>query len=176
MIQRRRVDESIMIQHRRVDESSLIVFVQYALPRLGWPAAVSLRRVAQAAWLGEGAASVTLRLVDREEGRALNAQFRGRDYATNVLSFPAPEEAWQRITPPCLGDILLCAPVLAEEAAEQQKSRMAHFAHMVVHGMLHLQGWDHADTKEAKAMEQKERELLAVLGWPDPYERNDVMT
>ncbi|AGA34183.1 Putative metal-dependent hydrolase [Thioalkalivibrio nitratireducens DSM 14787] len=137
---------------------------QYALGRAGWPAPATLHRAARAAWRGSGPAQVTLRVVDADEGRALNQAFRGRARATNVLSFPA-----LGANPGYLGDIVLCAPVLADEAREQHKSLAAHFAHMVVHGMLHLQGMEHERAAEAEAMEAIEREILAGLGYPDPY-------
>lgn len=147
----------------------LEVQVQYGLPRAGWPAAPSLHRTARAAWRGRGAAQVVLRLVDEEEGLRLNRDFRGRERPTNVLSFPAPAEAKLPGSPGFLGDIVLCAPVLAEEAAAQQKDLRAHFAHMVVHGMLHLQGLDHQTPAEAEIMEAIERQILGGLGYPDPY-------
>ncbi|WP_019627166.1 rRNA maturation RNase YbeY [Thioalkalivibrio sp. ALJT] len=150
---------------------ALDVAVQYAVPRAGLPAATTLHRAARAAWRGDGEAGVTLRLVDTDEGRALNHAFRGRDYATNVLSFPAPD------LPPglppeanvYLGDVILCVPVLAREAEEQGKTLAAHYHHMVVHGMLHLQGMDHQTRGEAERMEAIESSVLAGLGYPDPY-------
>ncbi|WP_018872223.1 rRNA maturation RNase YbeY [Thioalkalivibrio sp. ALJ16] len=151
--------------------AALEVAVQYALPRRGVPAAASLHRAACAAWRGSGAAAVTLRVVDGEEGHALNRDFRNRDYATNVLSFPAPDlPAMPAGAPRYLGDIVLCAPVLAREAAEQAKTLRAHYAHMVVHGLLHLQGMDHQEPGEAAAMEAVECSILAGLGYPDPYQ------
>jgi len=143
--------------------------VQYALPRAGWPAPRTLHQAARAAWRGEGAAQVLLRVVDAEEGRHLNTTFRGREAATNVLSFPAPPEATLPGDPLFLGDMVLCAPVLAGEAREQHKPLAAHFVHMIVHGMLHLQGLDHQTAAEAEAMETIEREILDGLGYPDPY-------
>ena len=101
------------------------------------------------------------------EGRALNRHYRGKDYATNVLSFPADLPAGVKM--PLLGDLVICAPVVVREAREQRKSPQAHYAHLTVHGVLHLLGWDHDDDKEAEAMEQLEREILAGLGLPDPY-------
>jgi probable rRNA maturation factor len=144
--------------------------VQYGLPRTGWPGPGPLHRAAQAAWRDSGSAQVTLRLVDLEEGQRLNREFRGKPVATNVLSFPAPAPV--PAAPAAiayLGDIVLCAPVLVAEAREQRKSLRAHFAHMVVHGMLHLQGMDHQDPTEAEAMETIEREIMARLGYADPY-------
>jgi probable rRNA maturation factor len=147
----------------------LEVQVQYALPRAGLPAPLALHRAARAAWRGEGPAQVLLRVVDAEEGGQLNQTFRGRPAPTNVLSFPAPDDLRVRGAPVFLGDVVLCAPVLAREAKEQHKPLAAHFAHMVVHGMLHLQGLDHLTETEADAMEAIEREILDGLGYPDPY-------
>jgi len=117
-------------------------------------------------------AAMTVRVVDAEEGRALNRDFRGRDHATNVLSFPfaeVPPEAMAELGAPYIGDLAICAPVVAREAAEQDKPAAAHWAHMVVHGVLHLAGHDHQAEDEAAAMEAREREILAALGFPDPY-------
>lgn len=113
------------------------------------------------------AAAVSVRVVDAEEGRALNAQWRGRDAPTNVLSFPAelPEE----LGLPLLGDLVLCVPVVRREAAEQGKAEADHWAHLVVHGVLHLLGMDHQEDAEAEVMEAAEREVLAGLGIADPY-------
>jgi probable rRNA maturation factor len=107
----------------------------------------------------------------RREGRALNRHYRGKDQATNVLSFPAemPEGLPRGVTLPVLGDVVLCAPVIAREAREQGKPLNAHYAHLTVHGALHLLGWNHADDTEAECMEQLEREILAGLGIEDPY-------
>ena len=111
---------------------------------------------------------LTIRLVDEAEGRELNRTWRHKDYATNVLSFPAdvPDEL---LDIPLLGDLVICAPVVAREAAEQGKTLPAHWAHLVIHGCLHLLGYDHVEDAEAEEMEQLERELLAELGHPDPY-------
>ncbi len=147
----------------------LEVQVQYGLPRAGWPAAPKLHRAARAAWRGRGAAQVVLRVVDGAEGQRLNREFRGREHPTNVLSFPAPPEAQLPGRPAFIGDIVLCAPVLAEEAGAQRKNLRAHFAHMVVHGMLHLQGLDHQTPEDAQIMEAIERQILGGLGYPDPY-------
>ena len=147
----------------------LEIQVQYGLPRAGWPAASALHRAARAAWRGRGAAQVVLRVVGEQEGLRLNRDFRGRERPTNVLSFPAPPEASLPGSPVFLGDVVLCAPVLAEEADAQRKDLRAHFAHMVVHGMLHLQGLDHQTEAEAEAMEAIERRILGGLGYPDPY-------
>ncbi|RBD96949.1 rRNA maturation RNase YbeY, partial [Xanthomonas oryzae] len=145
----------------------LDVAVSYALPRAGLPSAVSFRKWVAAALKGRiREADLAVRLVDEKEGCSLNHHYRGKDYATNVLSFPAelPEGLPKGIKMPLLGDLVICAPVVAREAAEQGKSLAAHYAHLTVHGTLHLLGWDHDDDKEADAMEQLEREILADLG------------
>ena len=150
----------------------LDVAVGYALPRRGLPAAVSFRRWVAAALAGRiREADLAIRLVDANEGRALNRHYRGKDYATNVLSFPAdlPEGLPEGVRLPLLGDLVLCAPVIEREAREQGKALAAHYAHLTVHGTLHLLGWDHADDVEAEAMERLEREILAGLGIDDPY-------
>lgn len=146
----------------------LDVAVSYGLPRTGLPAAVSFRRWVAAALDGRiRAADLAIRIVDTKEGRSLNRHYRGKDTATNVLSFPA--ELPDGVELPLLGDLVLCAPVIAKEALEQGKPLTAHYAHMTVHGALHLLGWDHADDTEAECMEQLEREILADLGIDDPY-------
>lgn len=108
-------------------------------------------------------AEIAVRLVDAEEGQALNRDFRKKDYATNVLTFDYAQE------PVVMADLIICAPVIEQEAQEQGKTLEAHYAHMLVHGTLHAQGWDHLKKKEAEAMEAREREILAGLGFPDPY-------
>ncbi|HIE91311.1 MAG TPA: rRNA maturation RNase YbeY [Methylophilaceae bacterium] len=106
---------------------------------------------------------MTIRIVDEAEGRALNLAYRGKDYATNVLSFPLTEE-------PCLvGDIIICAPVVIREAKEQHKTVEAHFAHLAVHGTLHLHGYDHLNDDQAGLMESIEVSTLLNLGYPNPY-------
>ena len=135
--------------------------VQYACNREGLPLRADFVRWARAALTGGG--EVTIRLVDADEGRALNAEYRGKDYATNVLSFPYESE------PVVMGDLVICPEVVAREAAEQGKEPAAHYAHLTVHGMLHLQGRDHEDDMEAREMEDEERTILAALGFPDPY-------
>jgi len=140
--------------------------VQYACNETALPSRPQLRRWVKAALDDEaGAATITLRFVEAEEGHRLNREYRGKgkDYATNVLSFPYEP-------PPHLsGDLVLCVPVVLGEASEQGKSPAAHFTHLVVHGMLHLQGYDHQTDADAKLMEAKEREILARLGVGDPY-------
>ena len=150
----------------------LDVAVGYAVPRAGIPAAVSFRKWVAAALEGRiREADLAIRIVDEKEGRALNHHYRGKDYATNVLSFPAelPEGLPKGVKLPLLGDLVICAPVVAREAAEQGKPVAAHYAHLTVHGVLHLLGWNHEDSREAECMEQLEREILAGLGVDDPY-------
>jgi len=108
-------------------------------------------------------AEIAVRIVDADEGQALNKDFRKKSYATNVLTFDYAQE------PVVMADLIVCAPVIEQEALDQGKSLEAHYAHMLVHGTLHAQGWDHLKKKEAEAMEAREREILAALGFPDPY-------
>ena len=125
--------------------------MQYAAPRRGVPAAASLASWARAA---RPRTALTLRVVGSREGRKLNRTFRGKDKATNVLSFPLERE----------GDIVLCHPVVAREARAQGKPLAAHYAHLVVHGVLHLRGYDHG-----RVMEREEIRILRRLGFSDPY-------
>lgn len=113
---------------------------------------------------------VTIRLVDEHESQTLNRDYRGKDKTTNVLSFPF--EGPPGVDLPLLGDLVICHAVVAQEALEQNKPLEHHYAHMVVHGILHLMGYDHIDDQEAEEMEQFERELLAELDIPDPYSDN----
>ena len=110
-------------------------------------------------------AEVTVRYVASDEARRLNRRFRGKDYATNVLSFPYDGAARGTVA----GDIVICAPVVAREAREQSKSLEAHHAHLLLHGLLHLRGYDHEREPDARRMERRERQLLAKFGFPDPY-------
>ena len=144
------------------------VSVSYGLPRAGIPAATSFRRWVAAALDGRiRRADLAIRLVDNKEGRALNRHYRGKDYATNGLRFPA--DLPEGVKLPLLGDLVICVPVVAREAREQGKQLNDHYAHLTVHGALHLLGWDHEDEREAECMEQLEREILATLGISDPY-------
>ena len=106
---------------------------------------------------------VTFRIVDEDEGRALNLAYRAKDYATNVLTFPLSDE------PHLMGDIIICAPVVVAEAVAQGKSLTAHYAHLTVHGMLHLHGYDHETEAQAELMEGLETAILSKLGYADPY-------
>ncbi len=111
----------------------------------------------------ESDAEITVRMVDAEEGQSLNRDYRQKDYATNVLTFDYAHE------PVVMADLVICAPVIEKEAQEQNKDLLAHYAHMLVHGTLHAQGWDHIEEDEAQAMEAREREIMAALGFDDPY-------
>ena len=140
--------------------------VQYACNKEGLPLRAQIRAWVRAALDVDGArgGQITVRLVDAEEGLQLNRDYRGKDYATNVLSFPYD------VDPVVCGDLVLCAPVVAREAAEQGKLLEAHYAHLIVHGLLHLQGYDHElGEAQARQMEDHERTILASLGFTDPY-------
>jgi len=145
---------------------TLTVDVQRASTSPGVPDAVRIERWAAAA-AGDLDAELTLRIVDAEEGAALNESYRHGAGATNVLSFPF--EAPEATDPPLLGDVVICAPVVAREAGEQGKAVEAHWAHLVVHGVLHLLGHAHEQPAEAERMEALERRVLAGLGYGDPY-------
>ena len=152
----------------------LDVSVGYALPRAGIPSAASFRKWVAAALDGRiREADLAIRIVDAREGHSLNRHYRGKDYATNVLSFPADiaegVKLPEGVTMPLLGDLVICAPVVAREAKEQGKRLNDHYAHLTVHGALHLLGWDHDNERDAECMEQLEREILAGLGIGDPY-------
>lgn len=112
-------------------------------------------------------AEISIVIVDADEGRELNSQWRGKDYATNVLSFPSNLPA--ELGLPLLGDLVICAPVVEREAEEQGKTLSSHWAHMVIHGTLHLLGYDHIEDNEAEEMEALETEIMQTLGFNDPY-------
>lgn len=135
--------------------------LQLASQAAGIPSASQFRRWVRAALRVE--TSLAIRIVDEEEGRQLNASYRGKDYATNVLTFPLTEE------PLLMGDIVICAPVVAQEAMEQGKPLLAHYAHMTVHGVLHLHGYDHEIDAQADLMEAMEVAALYKLGFANPY-------
>ena len=137
------------------------VAIQRCVPPAGIPAATSLRVWAQSALRRKGA--LTIRIVDEEESETLNSRYRHKQKPTNVLSFGYDERG-------VLGDLVICAPVVAREAREQGKTVRAHWAHMVVHGCLHLQGHDHEKEKEAEAMEKLEIRILGKLGFNNPYQ------
>ncbi len=142
--------------------------VQYADTRLEKELTEEmLQRWVEAALLGP--AELSIRFVDAEEGQALNRQYRGKDYATNVLTFAYNEGEELGEDDPTQADIVLCTDVLLREAEEQGKTVEEHAAHLVVHGVLHAQGYDHEHDEEAEEMEQFERDIMEVLGYPDPY-------
>jgi probable rRNA maturation factor len=116
-----------------------------------------------------GPAELAIRFVDAAEGQTLNREYRGKDYATNVLTFAYNEGAEIADDEPTQADIVLCTDVLQREADEQKKTVEEHAAHLVVHGVLHAQGFDHETDEEAEEMEQLERDILEALGYPDPY-------
>jgi probable rRNA maturation factor len=139
----------------------LSLTVQYGVRGRGIPTPAQLRRWARAAL--ERDAHVTVRVVGEREARALNRVFRGKDRATNVLTFVMSGE------PRLAGDLALCAPLIIREARSQKKSAAAHYAHLVVHGVLHLQGYDHGNERDARVMERLETRIVTRLGFPDPY-------
>jgi len=152
-------------------KNKLSLSVQYPDPRLKTQITRPLlRRWVKAALLAP--AELTIRFVDAAEGRTLNRNYRGKDYATNVLTFAYSEDDPDAADPdqPTQADLILCTDVLQQEAARQQKSIEAHTAHLVVHGVLHAQGYDHETDAEAAEMEALETEVLAQLGYPDPYQ------
>lgn len=143
---------------------SLHLSIQYAVDGEYLPSRYLFRRWTSAAM--EQNIELTIRIVDAEEGRALNRDYRGKDYATNVLTF---EYGAPFNDQPLMGDIVLCAPVVEKEAREQNKTLKAHYAHLTVHGVLHMQGYDHIKVKEAKTMEALEIDILASLNINNPY-------
>ena len=151
-------------------DPSACIDVQFASDLRPLPSRRQLCRWAAAALAleGQSGARICVRLVDEEEGRKLNAHYRGVDRATNVLSFAADSEGLPADLAP-LGDILLCAPIVARESRQQHKPVNDHWAHLVVHGVLHLLGYDHESEDEARAMEGREIDVLERLGIPNPY-------
>ena len=143
------------------------ISIQRMVPAAGIPAPATLRAWALAA-LGREKGELNIRIVGDEESRQLNHQYRGKDKPTNVLSFQGEPELESL---PVLGDLVICAPVVAREAVEQGKPARAHWAHMVIHGCLHLLGHDHEQDSEALRMEALETRILKRLGFSNPYER-----
>lgn len=144
--------------------------VQYASAAADLPSAEQLQQWVQAALTAAAytePAELTIRIVDEEEGQALNRDYRQRDYATNVLSFPFDEAIELPLN--LLGDLVICAPVVSREAAQQEKAVSAHWAHLVVHGCLHLLGYDHMNDDDADTMENLEVAIMATLGFANPY-------
>jgi probable rRNA maturation factor len=162
---------------------NLDVSIQLAGPRRGVPHSSSLAQWARAAFAVSRAsraaraatANLTIRIVGAAESRVLNRTWRGKDKPTNVLSFPSGEFAADRPKLPLsssealLGDLAICAPVVAREAREQDKPAKAHWAHMVIHGVLHLLGYDHENDRDAEVMEAREVAILRRFGYADPY-------
>lgn len=146
----------------RSRRTRLVLNIQIASQQARVPAPARFRLWARVALRKSG--EITVRIVGAAEARRLNRRYRGRDYATNVLAFSYGEPRGS-----LQGDLVLCAPVVAREAREQGKSLQAHFAHLTVHALLHLQGYDHARKRDAERMEAQEKKLLAKLGYPDPY-------
>jgi len=147
--------------------------VQYVCNNSGLPLRPLIRTWVRAALDVDGArgGQITVRFVDTEEGQTLNRDYRGKDYATNVLSFPYDTE------PLVCGDLVICASVVEREAVEQGKPLAAHYAHLVVHGVLHLQGYDHeTGEQDASRMEQQECLVLNVLGFENPYAKDQQDT
>ena len=135
--------------------------VDVALHRAALPRHAVIRAIRHTL---EDDAEITVRIVDAEEGLALNRDYRQKDYATNVLTFDYAVE------PLVMADLVLCAPVVAQEAKDMEIPLAQHYAHLLVHGALHAQGWDHETSEaDAEAMEARETKILARLGWPDPY-------
>jgi len=150
------------------EKNKLTLSVQYADTRLQ----ESITRPLIRKWIKAtlfAPAELTIRFVDAEEGQALNREYRGKDYATNVLTFAYNEGDDVADDEPTRADIILCTDVLQREAAEQKKSVEEHTAHLIVHGVLHAQGYDHLDDEEAEEMEGIETEILQGLGYADPY-------
>lgn len=142
--------------------------LQIASAEIDLPSEAELRRWAEAALEDEPRRGLVIRVVDEEESRRLNRDYRGSDKPTNVLSFPF--EVPPEVPVEHLGDLVICAPLVKREAADQKKPQAHHWAHMVVHGVLHLRGFDHIDPADAEKMEAKERRILSVFRVPDPYQ------
>ena len=145
---------------KKMPELSLAV--QYASTAQNLPTRAQLRRWVKAALQRD--TRITLRIVDKAEGRELNLNFRGKDYATNVLTFVYDDDE------SLSGDVVICAPVVEKEAHEQHKDLLAHYAHLAVHAALHLQGYDHENETDAAEMEALETRLMLKLRYPDPYQ------
>ena len=144
----------------------LSLSVQYATNAKKLPTRQQIRRWVKVAL--EQDVQIALRIVDEIEGRALNQSYRGKDYATNVLTFVYDD------TDPLYGDVVICAPVVTREAKEQGKDWLAHYAHLTIHAALHLQGYDHEKKRDAEKMEERETALLLKLRYPAPYLIRDV--
>ncbi len=148
----------------RISTNKLSLTIQYACGAEGLPTRAQFRRWTQVA-LQRGA-EITIRLVGETEGRELNREYRGKDYPTNVLTFVYDEGVSLK------GDVVICVPVVAKEAENQQKELFAHFAHLTIHAALHLQGYDHENDDDATEMEALETGLMLKSGYPDPYQEH----
>ncbi|MDG1310746.1 MAG: rRNA maturation RNase YbeY [Porticoccaceae bacterium] len=151
---------------------TILLDIQMACPSEETPEEDSMQHWASAALRDERhTAELSVRIVDEQESATLNQQYRGKSGSTNILSFP-----FDAVTPeplPILGDLVICAPVVIREAVEQNKPVEAHWAHMCVHGVLHLLGYDHVGDRDAEVMETLETEILLGLGFPAPYSYSD---
>jgi probable rRNA maturation factor len=148
------------------------VDIQYACQADGLPTAQAIENwvaaaLERAGWTGQDAPQLSVRVVDLDEGAELNRAWRGKDGPTNVLSFPFDNPPGLDL--PLLGDLVICAPLVRREAGEQDKPLEAHWAHLIVHGVLHLLGFDHLEAAEAERMESLESEILRGMGYADPY-------
>lgn len=151
-----------------MSQKEVLIDLQLALPEsASLPSEAQITQWATAAVQSDDPVEICARIVDLDESQELNRDYRGKDKPTNVLSFPF--EAPEHIDLNLLGDLVLCAPVIEQEAREQGKTLEAHWAHMIVHGTLHLQGYDHIEDDEAEAMEQLEIQILGGLGFANPY-------
>jgi len=147
---------------RKLSPYKLSLAVQYASSAESLPTRAQFRRWIKAALQRD--VQIALRIVDEVEGRTLNKSFRGKDYATNVLTFVYGD------TDPLYGDVVICAPVVEREAIEQHKDLTAHYAHLAIHAALHLQGYEHDNDADAAAMEARETAIMLKLGYADPYQ------
>lgn len=161
------INQKNQARYMPVVTQKLVLTLQYAVEKNSLPKRDQIKRWGVAALFGD--ANLTIRFVDENEGRQLNKQFRNKDYATNVLTFDYDDVLEDKLL---TGDIVLCAPVVFEEANEQKKSLEAHYAHLIVHSILHLQGYDHQSDVEAEEMEVLETKIIVGLGYPDPYADN----
>lgn len=146
--------------------SRISITIQYAANDVcadNLPKRAEFRAWVKAALPKDCQGEVTIRLVSAEEGRQLNMRYRNKDYPTNVLTFPYSPP------PEIMGDLAICPAVVEREAIEQKKPHKTHYAHLTLHGLLHILGYDHENPTEAEIMETREREILATLGFPDPY-------
>ncbi|KFI23794.1 rRNA maturation RNase YbeY [Nitrosococcus oceani] len=150
---------------------SITVQIQYAVPRTSVPLQADFLRWVKAALVNQSkAGEITIRVTSESEAAQLNWRYRRKEGATNILSFPFEVPSCVPVDIPLLGDLVICAPVVAREALEQAKKEQDHWAHLVVHGVLHLLGFDHQQEVEAQQMESLEVTILESLGYPDPYE------